>query len=299
LQLRGAFFGLEAQRLQRDREELRLYVRRPLRERDSVADLLDLTVLTPGGGEIPLRQAARLHWQTGYSSIEREQGRRVIEVSADVDRSTTSAGQVLASLRSDGLQRLQETYPRLDWEGSGQQQRRQESLRALRDGMALALLAMYALLAIAFDSYLQPLLILLAIPFACIGAIGGHLLLGYDLSIVSAFGLVALAGVVVNDALVLISAINSHRADGRPKREAAILGSVERLRPVLLTSITTFVGLAPMILETSLQARFLVPMAISLGCGVLFVTVIVLVIVPAVYTYLPGRSGQAQPDGSG
>jgi multidrug efflux pump subunit AcrB len=283
-QVRGAFFGIEALREQRGRDELRVYVRLPDRQTDSEYALEQLVIQTPKGGQIPLRQAATIQRGQSFTEITRENGRRVVDVTADVDPGVTSGGEVTGNLQNDVLPELMERYPGLSYELSGEQQEQRRTLTSLAQGMLFALFAMYVLLAVAFRSYALPLVVLSAIPFGMVGALLGHLLMGYDLSLISMFGIVALAGVVVNDSLVLVYAINDFR--NRPDKslyEGIIAGCIRRFRPVLLTSLTTFFGLAPMIFETSLQARFLIPMAISLGFGVLFVTLIVLVIVPAGY----------------
>jgi len=285
-QLRGAFFGAEAERQQRGRDELRLYVRLSEAERNRLDTLENLILRTPAGGEIPISQAASLSYSRAFTSIEREGGRRVIDVTASVNPAEASASEITADLQERVLPALMRDYPGMGWELSGGQEDRAESFSALGRGMILALFVMYALIAIAFRSYAQPLIIMLAIPFGLIGSVLGHLLLGLDLSFVSMFGLVALSGVVVNDSLVLIDAVNTARGRGYAATHSIIIGSARRFRAVLLTSLTTFFGLMPMIFETSLQARFLIPMAVSLGFGVLFVTVIALVLVPAAYLVL-------------
>ncbi|NDY96813.1 efflux RND transporter permease subunit [Wenzhouxiangella limi] len=285
-QVRGAFFGQEALRTQRGTDELRVYVRRAPDDRRQVGDLLDKIILTPGGGEIPLREAAEVEYSRSRTVIEREQGQRVVNVTARVDRAVTSAGKVNAGLRENEIPELQQRFAGLRFDVSGVQQDQRESLQALAYGMVLAVIVMYGLLAVVFSSYAQPVLILLAVPFGFLGALLGHLLMGFDLSLISMFGLVALAGVVVNDSLILIVTINQRCSEGQSIRQAVIDGTLRRFRPVLLTSLTTFFGLAPMIFETSLQARFLIPMALSLGFGILFVTVIALIMVPALYCAL-------------
>lgn len=285
-QLRGAFFGAEAERQQRGRDELRIYARLPESERNSLATFEDFILRTPNGGEIPLDQAATLSFSRSFTTIEREGGRRVIDVRASVEPAVTSGTEITDDLRRSVLPGLMNDFPGLSWELSGAQEERADSLAALGRGMLLALFVMYALIAVAFKSYVQPLLIMLAIPFGLIGAVIGHILLGLDLSLVSVFGLVALSGVVVNDSLVLVTAVNDARERGHGTAWATVIGSVRRFRAVLLTSLTTFFGLLPMIFETSIQARFLIPMAVSLGFGVLFVTVIALLLVPAAYLVL-------------
>jgi multidrug efflux pump subunit AcrB len=285
-QVRAAFFGAEASRQQRGRDEVRVYVRLPKDERTSLYDLEELRIRTPQGGEIPLAMAADVRWGRAYTSIVREDGRRVITVEADVEEGVTNANKVMAEVRERVFPEIQKEYPGLGYGLGGQQKRQAESLGALGTGFMLALILMYALMAIPFRSYVQPLIIMSAIPFGLVGAIGGHLIMGYDLSILSAMGFVALSGVVVNDSLVLISAINEFRAQGMHLFDAVVAGAARRFRPILLTSLTTFFGLAPMIVETSVQARFLIPMALSLGFGVIFSTFVILMIVPCLYLVL-------------
>ena len=282
-QVRAAFFGAEATRQQRGRDELRVYVRKPQQERVSEHDIEELTILTPQGGEIMLREAADVKRGRAYTKIQRQDGRRVLHVTGDVDEDLTTGQEVSGNVLKAELPQLEADYPGLVYSLGGQQQERMESLGALRQGFMLALLAMFALLAVAFRSYIQPVIIMFAIPFGVVGAVFGHLVMDYELSFMSMMGIVALSGVVVNDSLVLVAAINDMRREGMDVREAVIQGGMRRFRPILLTSVTTFLGLAPMIFETSVQARFLIPMALSLGFGILFVTYIALVLVPAVY----------------
>ncbi len=286
MQIRGAHYGAEALRLQRDRDELRIYVRRPREERDDLSDLRGLELISPAGEPIPLQRAARLVRTRAYTSIHRDNGQRVITVSADVDRRLTSANAVTGDLATRTMPGLLAEHPGLAYELAGAQEQRRDAMGSLVAGLLVALVAMYALMATAFNSYLQPAIIVAAVPFGLVGALIGHVLLGFDFSLVSILGLVALAGVVVNDSLVLTAEINRRREAGAALRDAVIAGGARRFRPVLLTSLTTFFGLAPMIFATSTQARFLVPMALSLGFGVLFVTLIALCIVPLAYVVL-------------
>ena len=207
----------------------------------------------------------------------------MINVTADLDDEIANANDVVASLQETELPALLADFRGLSYSLGGEQQEQAEAMGALAAGFLFALFGMYALMAIAFKSYLQPLIIMIAIPFGTVGALWGHMIMGYDLSLMSMMGIVALAGVVVNDSLVLISAINEYRDDGMTPYQAALAGGHRRFRPIMLTSLTTFFGLMPMMLETSVQARFLIPMAISLGFGVMFVTFVALGIVPAVY----------------
>ncbi len=290
-QVRGAFFGSEAERQQRGRDELRIYVRRPEKERNSEYFVENLIIQTPGGGEMPLRQAAVVQRESSFTQIEREQGRRMVDVTADVNPEVITGGEVTGNVVEEVLPQLMKDFPGLSYELSGEQQQQAEAMSSLRRGLVLAVFAIFAIIAVSFGSYLQPLLIMAAIPFGIVGAIAGHFIMGYNLSFISVFGMVALSGVVVNDSLVLITVINEHYRNGEPLLVSITQGCVRRFRPILLTSLTTFFGLLPMIFETSVQARFLIPMAISLGFGVLFVTVITLIIVPAAYAVMEDLRG--------
>ncbi|KIH76099.1 Multidrug efflux pump subunit AcrB [Geoalkalibacter ferrihydriticus] len=290
-QVRAAFHGAEALRLQRGRNEVRVMVRYPEEDRRSLWDFEQMRIRTPDGGELPLDRAAFVSEGRGYSQINRSDRKRVINISADVDEKTANANQILQDLQAGFLPQLRAEFPGLNFDLEGEEKERRDSVGSMRQGFALALFGIYALLAIPFRSYSQPLLIMSAIPFGAVGAILGHLLMGYDLTILSLFGIVALSGVVVNASLLLIDRINRSRRDGKDLLEAVIEGSQRRFRPILLTSLTTFFGLAPMILETSVQAKFLIPMAISLGFGVLFSTGITLLLLPCLYVVLEDIRG--------
>ncbi len=291
LQVRGAFYGTEAVRIQRGKDDVRIMIRYPLSERRSLADLERMEIETPRGTRLPLPEVARWTIKPGYSVITRSDRRRVVDVKADVVRSVTNAEAVIKALQSGFLEHLKADYPGLNYSLEGEEKERRDSMRSMMYGFIVALFLIFVLLAIPFNSYIQPLIIMTAIPFGMIGAVLGHLLLGFDLSIVSFFGIVALAGVLVNDSLVLLDAINKRMNTGAGDRtEAVIEASKSRFRPVILTSITTFGGLLPMITETSVQARVLIPMAISLGFGVLFATGITLILIPALYMMI-SKSG--------
>jgi len=279
-QIRASFFGAEALRQQRGRDEVRVYVRRPLEERESLATIERFLLRTPTGGEVPLSEAAEITRGHSYTKIERVDGRRVVHVTGDVAEGT-NANRVVGEVRKDVIPGLQGAYPGLGVTLGGQQQAQQESLSALGAGFTIALLVMFGLMAIPFRSYVQPVIIMTAIPFSFVGAVIGHLVMGFDLSLLSAMGMVALAGVAVNDAIVLVDAINELRRGGMTLFDSVTQAGARRFRAVMLTSLTTFFGLTPMILEPSVQARFLVPMALSLGVGVLFCTFTTLIIVPA------------------
>jgi len=282
-QVRDAFYGAEVVRQQRGRNEMKIMVRLPESERVSEHTIEELMVRTPAGVYVPLREAATVKRGRAYTTIDRREGRRVVQVSGDVSP-RSKVGEVLGDLRASVLPGLLRNHPGLRYSFEGHQADIRESMGSLKITFALALLAVYALLAIPFRSYVQPFIVMVSIPFGIVGAFVGHLLMGYDLSIMSMFGIVALSGVVVNDSLVLIDFANRRRAEaGATVEEAIRSAAIQRFRPVLLTTLTTFGGLAPMIFETSRQARFLIPMALSLGFGILFATGITLVIVPSLY----------------
>jgi len=282
-QVRSAFYGAEALRQQRGREEVRVMVRLPEAERRSEYNVEELLILTPGGGEIPLREAATVTRGRAYTEINRADARRVLNVTADVIPGVANASKVLENLERDFLPGLMARHTGLAYSLEGQQRWQRESLESLRTGLTLALIVIYAMLAVAFGSYVQPIVVMAAIPFGLVGATLGHLIMGYDLSLMSLMGMVALSGVVVNDSLVLLHATNENRAKGNSPFDSVTAAGARRFRPILLTSLTTFCGLGPMIFETSVQAQFLIPMAISLGFGVLFVTFIALLLVPCLY----------------
>jgi multidrug efflux pump subunit AcrB len=281
-QVRQSYYGAEALRQQRGRNEVKIMVRLPREERISEFHLEEMILRTPDGGEVPLVEAVTLERGRADTSIERRNGRRVVTVSADV-RPRSQAAQVTAVLNSDTIPALSARYPGLSFSYEGRMADRTESIQSLIRGLLIALVIIYAMLAIPLNSYIQPLIIMLAIPFGLVGAVIGHLIMGYSLSVLSLFGIVALSGVVVNDSLVLIDFANRRRKKGSIAVEAIQDAAIQRFRPIMLTTLTTFGGLAPMIFETSRQARFLIPMAISLGYGIVFATVITLVIVPSVY----------------
>jgi multidrug efflux pump subunit AcrB len=285
-QIRSSFFGAEAVRQQRGRDELRVYVRLPLAERRSEYNVEELIIRAPSGAEIPLSEAAHIERGRSFTSITRIDGDRSVAVTSQVDNSLANASEIMSRVISEALPEIRAQFPGIQWSLGGEAQEMRRVQKSLAFGFGMAVLAMFALLAIAFRSYIQPIIILLAIPFGMVGAVVGHLLMGYNLSMMSMMGVVALSGIVVNDSLILIVGINRFREQGLPLMEAVVKGSALRFRPILLTSLTTFCGLAPMILETSVQARFLIPMAVSLGFGVMFATFITLLLVPAAYVIL-------------
>ena len=280
-QVRSAFFGDEALRVQRGREDVRVYVRLPEEERNAIADVEGYQVRTPAGGEVPLGRVAAVRFGSSPTTIRRKDGHRVLTVTADVYPGVVTGNEMNSVLEGAILPAITARDPDLTYTFGGEQQEQIESFGALAGGFALALLAIYALLAVPFGSYSKPLIIMAAIPFGIIGAVLGHLLLGVNVAIMSLFGIVGLSGVVVNDSLVMIDFINERLRRGMSGREAIIAGAKARFRPIFLTSVTTFLGVAPLVFETSLQAQFLIPMAASLGFGIVFGTAVLMLIVPA------------------
>jgi multidrug efflux pump subunit AcrB len=290
-QLRGAFYGSEALRLQRERNEVKVMVRYPEKDRKSLWDLESMHIRTRDGGEVPLKTAAYVTEGKGFSEINRTDRKRVVNVTATVDSGQANADEIIKNLKMTVLADLVANYPGLTYDLEGEAKESRESFGSMKINFIMALLVIYALLAIPFRSYSQPLLIMAAIPFGMVGAIMGHFIMGFNLSILSMFGMVALAGVVVNDSLLLIDYANYRRREGTGLFEALIQACRRRFRPILLTSLTTFFGLTPMILETSVQAQFLIPMAISLAFGVLFATGITLLFIPSLYYILEDFRG--------
>ena len=292
-QVRQAFYGEEAQRIQRGRDDIRVMVRYPDQDRRSLADLDDLRIRTPNGGEVPFYAVAKAELGRGFATIKRSDRNRVIHVTADVDVKEVAAGDVLAELQREFIPTLLADYPGMSFSLEGEQSEQAESLGGLFRNYAVALFLIYALLAIPLRSYVQPLIIMAVIPFGLVGAIIGHWFMyfvreiftdqTFNFSMMSIFGFVALTGVVVNSSLVLVHYINERRAEGVPLEEAVRAAGVARFRPIVLTSMTTFVGLAPILREGSVSAQFLIPMATSLGFGVLFGSTISLFLVPSAY----------------
>ena len=297
-QVRQAFYGEEAQRIQRGRDEVRVMVRYPKEERRSLGDLEDMRIRTSLGKEVPFHEVANVELGRGFSSIKRVDRSRAINVTADIDVSLANANEVIADLEATFLSTLTENYPGVFFTWEGEQREQQETMEGMLSGYPLALLIIYALLAVPFRSYLQPFIVMSAIPFGLVGAVWGHMIMGMDLTILSMFGIVALSGVVVNDNLVMVVYINRFRDRGGKLADAVRQAGVARFRPILLTSLTTFVGLIPLILEKSVQAKFLIPMATSLAFGVLFATSISLLLVPAGYLVLEDLKGLFKESGS-
>jgi len=281
-QIRNGFQGAIALRQQRGNNELTVRIRLPESERSNIFSMENFLIRTPASTYVPLSEITTIEKSRAYTSISRKDGRRTTTVSANVDPIGDSP-VVITSLNETILPELASQYPGLSYGYSGRQADRKESIGNLLVGFLFALGGIYFLLAIPFRSYIQPVIVMVAIPFGMIGAVFGHMLMDYHLSLMSMMGIVALSGVVVNDSLVLVDYANKQKRKGKHSLEAITLAGLRRFRPVLLTTLTTFGGLAPMIFETSRQARFMIPMAISLGFGILFATIITLALVPCLY----------------
>lgn len=283
-QIRNAFYGALAMRQLRGNNEVEVRVKLPLEERRDIYNLEDFLIRTPDSTEVPLLDVVTVEQREAFTSINRRNGRRVVTVGMDAVPAS-AVTQVLESLNQEVLPQLRADFPGITWSFEGSQADMRESTGTLWGGFALAMMIIYALLAVAFGSYIQPLIVMAAIPFGIIGAVIGHILLGYDLSLVSLMGVIALSGVVVNDSLIMVDYANRKRSD-QSVFEAIHEAGIRRFRPIMLTTLTTFGGLTPIILETSQQANNLIPMAISLGFGIIFATSIILLIVPCLYMIL-------------
>jgi multidrug efflux pump subunit AcrB len=285
-QVRQAFYGYEAQRLQRGQDDLRVMVRYPEDERRSLGSLEQMRIRTADGTEVPFSSVARVTLGRGYTTINRIDGQRVVRVIADVDRTVVAPETVLATVTGEQLPVILQRHPGVQFSLAGEAGEASESMGALISTAFLALVVIYALLAIPLQSYLQPLVIMSVIPFGAVGAIVGHLIMDVDLIFFSLLGIVALSGVVVNSSLVLVDYINRQRDSGQDLKFVVSHAGSVRFRPIVLTSITTFVGLAPMMLDNTISTLMFVPMAVSLGFGVVFGTVITLFLVPCLYLIL-------------
>ena len=285
-QIYAGYYGDEAVRLQRGRDDIRIKVRYTADERSRISDLERVRIRTRNGHEVPLMSVADISFAPGYSTITRTDGMRRVAISAGVDTTKANANEIFSELLSNFFPQLKRRYPELHVALQGEQKKMRESFDSLYVGYPLAILGIFIIIATMFRSYAQPFIIIFTVPFGIIGAVMGHLLLGYDLSIMSIFGMVALTGVVVNDAIVLIERINENIAEGMPFFDAILNGGARRFRAIFLTSLSTVGGLAPLIMETDLQAKFLIPMALSIAAGIAFATVLTLVLVPSLLALL-------------
>ncbi|ADT67558.1 MAG: multidrug efflux pump subunit AcrB [Pseudoalteromonas tetraodonis] len=289
-QVRNSFFGVQVQRIQRGRDDVRVMVRLPIDERRSVADLKDILIQTPNGGRVPLSHVATLVPGQSPSTITRIDRYRTLNVSADVEKTDTNMTVLQADLKTY-LDELVQQYPGVSHSLEGEAKEQRESFGSLLWGMVFVFFVIYGLLAIPFKSYLQPLVVMSIIPFGMIGAVIGHWIMTMELTIMSLLGMLALIGVVVNDSLVLVDFINKKRSEGLDLMEAVKTAGVARFRPVMLTSLTTFIGLMPLLFEKATQAQFLIPMAVSLGFGIIFATFITLLLVPVNYMLMERFQG--------
>jgi len=286
LQVRAAFQGLTVSKMFRGNDEVKVALRLPLAERRYLNDLENLVVRLPKGNYVPLGQVANIRYGQSYSQIHRIDGKRVVRVTANVDEDVSNASEVLIALKKDFLPQLSQQFPALIHSFEGNTRENSKVMQSLFKWGAAALLLIYLLLALQFGSYFQPIVIMTAIPFGMVGAVIGHLIMGYSLSLISALGVVALTGIVVNDSLILVDFINRKRELTHQLKEAVLEAGERRFRPIMLTTFTTFFGLVPIMFEQSLQARFLIPMAISLAFGVMFATLITLILIPVLYMIL-------------
>lgn len=296
-QIRQAYYGDEVLKIQRGKNDIKVMVRYSARERETEASIDNLRIRTRDNREIPLNQVAGIDIERGYSSIQRVDRHRVITVISDIDEDTANARKIVEDLKAGFLPELTRQFPGVDYDLEGQAKRSKESIDSLMEGFALAAMIIFLLLASQFRSYIQPVIIMTAIPFGLIGAIVGHFIMGLDITMISIFGIVALSGIVVNDSLILIDFINTRVRQGEKVFEAVMEAGQNRFRPVLLTSVTTVAGLAPLLSETSFQAQFLIPMAASISFGLAAATLLTLVFVPALYVVVADVTNIFSPPG--
>lgn len=285
-QVRYGFYGYEAQRILRNKEEIKVMVRYPLEQRRTVGYLENMLIRTPQGASVPFSTVAQIEKGDSYASITRVDGKRAITITANANKNKVEPSKVVQEIQKDYLPQLQAKYPKIQTALDGGSLDEQNAMVGLIQGFFFALFTIYALMAVPLKSYSQPLIIMSVIPFGIIGALFGHLVQGLAMSVLSLCGIVALAGVVVNDSLILVDFVNRAREQGLSVRQAAIDSGCYRFRAIILTSLTTFVGLVPIILERSLQAQIVIPMATSLAFGILFSTVVTLILVPLLYIIL-------------
>ena len=290
-QVSYSFYGLEAQRILRDSEEIKVMVRYPLAERSAVGHVEDVMIQTRNGAELPLSELAEITMHDGVTRIRRENGNRTINVWGSVDAAQVEPFKVAQDIRDNFIPELLRKYPQVKSEVSGRIQEEMDSANKQMRDFILSLLVIYTLLAVPLKSYAQPIMIMTVIPFGIIGSTIGHMMLGMDLSALSLFGIIAAAGVVINDSLVMVDYVNNTRKQGVPLKEAVVFAGCKRFRAILLTSLTTFIGLTPIMMETSMQAQMVIPMAISLSFGVLFATIVTLVMIPALYLVIEDIRG--------
>tara|TARA_Y100000741_G_scaffold321510_1_gene270709 strand:- start:77 stop:1030 length:954 start_codon:yes stop_codon:yes gene_type:complete len=282
-QVRQAFYGEEAQRIQRGKNEIKVMVRYPEEDRTSIGNLESMRIRNNNGDEIPFSSVATASFGKAYSSIIRENGIRVVTVSADADSSTVEPRRVISDITENYIPEMRDRFPQLEFDLEGSSSETVKLVQELTNASIAALFLIYILIAIPLKSYLQPIIIMSVIPFGLIGAVIGHIVLNEAISMFSLFGLVALAGVVVNDSIIMVDFINKARQEGMDIIQAVVNSGTQRFRAIILTSLTTAIGLMPIMTETSTQAQFVIPMAISIAFGIVFATVITLFLVPCLY----------------
>lgn len=290
-QIRQAYYGDEVVKIQRGKDDIKVMVRYAKAERETEASIDELRIRTRDNRQIPLNQVARVEMEQGYSTIQRVDRKRVITVISDLDEDVANARIIVDNLRAGFLDKLVTRFPGVTYDLEGQAKRTEESIDSLVKGFSLAAMVMFLLLASQFRSYIQPVIIMTAIPFGLIGAIAGHFIMGLDITMISIFGIVALSGIVINDSLILIDFINHKVRGGAPLFESVIEAGQSRYRAVLLTSVTTVAGLFPLLLETSFQAQFLIPMAVSISFGLVAATALTLIFVPCLYVVIQDMMG--------
>jgi multidrug efflux pump subunit AcrB len=285
-QVSFSYYGLEAQRILREGEEIKVMIRYPESERNSISNIQNARIITPTGAEVPLSEVAEVRLVDGVNRIRRENSNRTVNVWAAINTDQVEPFAIAQEIRDTYLPSLLKSYPGVKSNVAGRVQEEMDSAdEQLRD-FAISLMIIFALLAIPLRSYSQPLIIMSVIPFGVVGAMFGHVILGMTMSGLSMFGIIAVAGIVVNDSLVMVDFVNKARAEGMAVKQAVMQAGAKRFRAILLTSITTFIGVMPIIMETSLQAKIVIPMAVSLAFGVLFATVITLILIPCQYVAL-------------
>ena len=289
-QVRQAFFGFEVQTIQRDRDDVRVVVRYPLSERQSLDNLQTMMIRTADGSNVPFSEVADANIGRGFSSITRVDRKRTVSIEADIDKENTDIEAIKRELLED-MPEILASFPDISFSLEGEAAEQRDSFGSLRIGILFVLAVVYTLLAIPLRSYVQPIMVMLVIPFGVVGAILGHVIMGMNLSIMSYMGMLALSGVVINDSLVLVDFVNKRRLEGLNVSNSVRVAGVARFRAILLTSLTTFFGLMPLIFEKSTQAQFLIPMAVSLGFGIMFATLITLVLIPCNYLILEDIKG--------
>jgi len=290
-QVRNAFYGSQAQRLQRDDDEVRVMVRYPEEERISIGDLEDMYIRTSEGDAVPFTSIANFDMQPGYAQINRVDGEQSVAVNSDIIEAMVEPNVVNNDIKNNFFPELKTRYPSVDFREDGGTAEQQSIIEDMVRGMIFAIFGIYALLAIPLRSYTQPIIIMGVIPFGMVGAIVGHIVVGIPVNFLSFLGIIALSGVVVNDSIILVNFVNNATQKGENVIDAVVNGGARRFRAILLTSLTTFFGLLPILLETSMQAQFLIPMATSLAFGIVFATVITLLLIPCLYVMLEDLKG--------